>query len=77
METVLKKSDHNEKETFRCEMCDKSFINRQKLAKHIGGVHDRKKPFKCDICDYRCSLKSEMNIHITSVHEGIKPEYNR
>ena len=73
METALKKSGHNEKQTFRCEMCGKSFINRQKLAKHIGAVHNRKKPFKCDICDYGCSQKSEMIMHITSVHEGKKP----
>ena len=37
--------DHEEKETFRCDICGKSFTTKANLTKHIGAIHDGKKPF--------------------------------
>ena len=63
---------HEKTTTFRCEICGKSFINKTRLAVHIGAVHEGKKPFKCDICDYSSSQKGHMKTHVESVHEGRK-----
>ena len=30
------------KNTFRCDVCGKSFANKTRLAKHIGAVHEGK-----------------------------------
>ena len=62
-----------EKMTLKCEICDKSFTNQIRLAKHIGAIHERNEAFKCDICDNSYSQKGSMTRHVASVHEGKKP----
>ena len=38
--------------SFQCEICDKKFMKKQILNKHIASIHEEKKPNQCNICDY-------------------------
>ena len=38
------------KESFKCDMCNKLFIDKVNLNGHVKIVHDGHKPFKCNIC---------------------------
>jgi KRAB domain-containing zinc finger protein len=63
-------SVHEEKKTFKFDICDNSFSGKSQMKQHVLSVHEGKKPFKCDICDYSFSQKSQMKKHVESVHEG-------
>nr|XP_029734264.1 LOW QUALITY PROTEIN: transcription factor grauzone [Aedes albopictus] len=44
---------HENPDVFRCELCQKSFTEKEGLERHNAWVHtpDSEKPYKCDICD--------------------------
>ena len=44
-------SVHEEKRSFKCNMCDASFGQNNHLKVHRDSVHKGKKLFKCNICD--------------------------
>ena len=52
-----KKSVHEGKKPFECEICDVQFVLKEKLNEHIASVHEGKKPFKCDKCESCFTLK--------------------
>jgi predicted nucleic acid binding AN1-type Zn finger protein len=43
-------SVHEGKESFKCNVCDTAFSEKNKLNGHIESVHEGKKPFKCNDC---------------------------
>ena len=43
---------HEEKNPFKCEICDFSCAQRNVLKVHVASVHEGDKPFNCDICKY-------------------------
>ena len=53
-------SDHQGKNKFSCEICDKIFTRVTKLGDHISAIHEGKKTFKCDICDYSCARNDHL-----------------
>ena len=65
-------SVHTGKKTFKCDMCDKNFVDKQVISRHIASVHEGKKPFKCEICESSFSNKRNLKLHIASVHESKK-----
>ena len=56
---------------FPCDKCDKKFLYRHGLMRHIKIAHDGIK-FPCNDCDYKATTNQSLVIHIQSVHEGIK-----
>ena len=42
-------SAHKAEKNFKCEVCSKSFINRQRLKDHVN-THTGEKPYKCKYC---------------------------
>ena len=43
------------KESNKCNLCNKSFPWKSKLARHVKDVHDKLRDFKCDKCSYASS----------------------
>ncbi|OMJ67803.1 hypothetical protein SteCoe_34939 [Stentor coeruleus] len=56
---------------FSCDICDKTFIDKSKLARH-SLVHTKEKPFKCAYCHKLFSLDYNLRTHLR-VHSGDKP----
>ena len=58
---------HEGKDAFHCSGCDKTFLNRYSLRKHLRIFH------RCPICDIDFATKEEVENHNLAVHEGKKP----
>jgi hypothetical protein len=63
---------HEEKKSFKCDICDCNFFRKDEMKFHVASVHEGRKPFKYDICDKSFTQKSRMKSHIASVHEEKK-----
>ena len=50
-------SVHEERKTFKCDICDFSWAERNVLKVHVVSVHEGDKPSNCDICN-NCVLVS-------------------
>ena len=57
-----------------CTICDKKFVAKKTLNRHMRSVHEGKKPFKCDTCDKSFSQKTGLNSHIVTHHSLEKPD---
>ena len=53
----------NNRRSFKCEQCGKSFFEDQKLKQHIR-IHTGVKPFKCNLCTYACAVKGNLTKHL-------------
>lgn len=62
---------HINPDMFRCELCKRSFMDRDSLLSHNKRVHtpDSQKPFKCEICDAAFHkeylMKTHMKYHLS------------
>ena len=57
----------------RCDICSKSFANRQKLNRHrkkIHGMNNNEHELFCSSCDFNCKTLLEMQVHLSSQHNG-------
>ena len=57
----------------RCDICSKSFANRQKLNRHrkkIRGINKNENELFCSSCDFNCKTLVEMQVHLSSQHNG-------
>jgi hypothetical protein len=57
---------------FKCDKCEYSSCNKDKLQRHIKQVHEQIKDHKCDKCEYACSTIDDLKRHIKQVHDKIK-----
>jgi hypothetical protein len=48
---------------FACHLCDKQFLSRNHLQRHIL-VHTGEKPYKCEVCGLACNQKSNLKKHM-------------
>lgn len=76
--TPMKTSDDNKSSSiksddglFRCQVCNKEFLNRNHLNRHAI-IHSGVKPFKCDQCDKGFYRMEHLQRHVI-VHTGIRP----
>lgn len=60
---------HNTDRPFRCELCDKGFVEKYELRAHTRLVHSDRKPFECTFCDQKFSTNSTLSMHLP-VHTG-------
>ena len=79
------KTVHEEKKTFSCESCDKSFMKSGNLKNHIKKTHEDIVPkkdhestnslkniYKCDHCDKIFATSQKLKNHTKSVHKERK-----
>ena len=64
---------HERKKPFKCDNCDKSFIQKSHLQRHVASVHEGIKSFQCSACGKYFTTKRSMCDHIATVHELKKP----
>ena len=56
---------------FECDQCDKTYLDRHSLKKHIQSAHEGLR-YPCDLCDYQATKMNHLKVHIQSVHEAVK-----
>ena len=56
-------------ERFPCDVCDKAFSTRGKVAVHMR-THTGERPFRCDVCGNTYPYSSSLYVHRKVVHEG-------
>ncbi|KAH7707844.1 hypothetical protein AAVH_24917 [Aphelenchoides avenae] len=64
---------HTGERNHKCDRCEKAFVERTALLRHIRAVHEKLKPFKCEKCDYRASMKAHLTLHVKTVHDDAMP----
>ena len=59
----------NDDKKYQCELCDKSYLEKDSLDRHMQYKH-RKKPtkFKCEVCESTFSYESSLVRHIKKKH---------
>lgn len=60
-----------DKMPYACNYCDKSFIVKYILEKHMR-THTEEKPYACNFCDRTFNVKSYLKLHM-KIHTGVKP----
>ena len=68
---------HNGEKCFKCETCDKGFVEAGQLKRHQK-IHSTEKPFKCDIddCTYSTNRRDKLKEHQGRSHkpkESLEP----
>ena len=64
---------HEEKRSFKCELCDYRFYEIGSLDKHIVSINEEKKQFPCEFCNIIFSGKGNLDRHVVVEHEGKLP----
>ena len=79
---LMDKSDISDKKSVNmnsayvhfCDLCDKSFMRKDRLKRHITKVHEGIRPYKCGFCNDSFKEKENWKAHEKSVHEGQDPK---
>ena len=66
---MIKKEPVEEKQQFKCTICNKNFSKMDYVTEHISLVHGST-PFRCPICDIGFSRKTLLSTHISIEHSG-------
>ena len=61
-----------EDSNFKCKKCEKIFVSKIQLKKHIEITHQGIKNHECEHCEKIFSLSENLKRHIKIVHEGRK-----
>ena len=70
-DTKKERTAHLRSVHFRCDLCQRSFHDKQTLQRHILSVHQKLKPFKCEKCGKGFSQKSTVKTHDLAVHQDV------
>ena len=54
---------------FKCDMCFKGFVKKQKLVSHVKSVHYKIQPFKCETCLRLFSQNHSLLRHKRTIHK--------
>lgn len=59
---------------FRCDLCDKTFIRKTHLNRHMT-LHDSTKQFECNVCHKKFNRKDNLQAHLKMhVKDGVLME---
>ena len=66
---IHKLQEHEkEKHKYKCEECDYTTFEPDRIRKHIGSMHRVQKDFKCTLCEFVTNAKTRLNQHMTKRH---------
>ena len=62
----------NGRKYFQCDVCKKTFNQKQNLEKHINNVHEVIKDYNCSFCMKRFSRHEHLQKHVKYMHSKMK-----
>ena len=67
-----RKHDNNKEKKFTCHICNKMFVKKGHLARHIKAVHEKQAQarYKCSYCAYCTDNSSYLKMH-EATHSGV------
>ena len=67
---------HKNRESIKCEICEKDFINKDTLKNHIKRWHEstNREKFKCNNCTKEFVTKTGLRIHMET-HDQFRKKY--
>lgn len=51
-------------------MCDRRFVSRREVNRHVDSVHRGTRKFGCEYCASMFARKDNLDRHVTTVHRG-------
>ena len=60
-------------ERLKCRFCEKSYIKKCSLNRHVEQMHNGARPFKCKFCLKPFIDRQKFEKHVEERHQGIKP----
>ena len=58
--------------TQSCPHCDRKFIAKGTLKRHINVVHKEPSEFQCELCEFKTKNKDYLTRHFTAIHNKMK-----
>ena len=58
---------HKQERPFKCDLCDKSFVENSALTRHRR-IHSDDLPFHCQICTFKTRRKDKLKHHLLKKH---------
>ena len=65
-------SRQQEKNSLKCEICDKEFKSNTGLKNHFNIVHKLMKEHQCNVCEKKFKLHRQIDSHVKIAHENKK-----
>ena len=60
---------HKQERPFKCDLCDKSFVENSALTRHRR-IHSDDLPFHCQICTFKTRRKDKLKHHLLKKHSS-------
>jgi len=64
-----KSTFHEDADSFKCELCDKSYSSVKNLERHRAEKHGNNVLYQCELCPYKASWPSGLKRHVQLIHE--------
>ncbi|XP_034827784.2 zinc finger protein ZFP2-like [Maniola hyperantus] len=72
MTMISHRNTHTKEVVFTCDMCNKDFLYKSALRKHIAVHLGTNKKFMCDLCGHSFNDITNLKIHVRNVHEKLR-----
>lgn len=66
--TPPKEKKNKESKQLKCNLCEKTYKDEEKLKYHMSFYHKRQKRFKCTLCEYQGYRRKDTMNHLNYVH---------
>ena len=70
----LVESKNNGRKTHQCKECEKKFVLKSNLKRHLSTVHRKEKDHQCTRCDKKFGHNSHLQRHLATVHLKVYQE---
>ena len=71
---INKGTNHNNKQPFECNICQKDFRFESDFNKHTFSIHSVKKPFQSKMCEKEFHRSTTLDMHMVANHGLLEME---
>ncbi|CAB0043832.1 unnamed protein product, partial [Trichogramma brassicae] len=59
---------HEGREDYECEVCQRTFTQKDNLIRHERTVHEGRRDYECDVCKKKFTRSTSLSIHQKRIH---------